>query len=161
MSDKPSPPSDKTQSNPAPTPDCPKWAADLLDKLHRIEVKLGNIQDVGTATGDPKKDGWHTRSLDDLVTAAHNKANKKSGDGSENDSGEDSDDTSGADGTPQLPDDDGTADLAEAIFDRVCAGLSEDGFDAGQIAAIVNSKVGKGSRMKYCNASDVSEALKA
>ena len=160
MSDKPIAPNDKTQST-APTPDCPKWAADLLDKLHRIEVKLGNIQDVGTATGDPKKDGWHTRSLDDLVTATNNKANKKAGDGSENNSGDDSEDASGADDTPQLPDDDGTADLAEAIFDRVCAGLSEDGFDAEQIAAIVNSKVGKGSRMKYCNANDVSEALKA
>ena len=149
----PNTPDNKSQTNTAATPECPKWAADLLDKLHRIEVKLGNIQDVGTATGNPKKDGWHTRSLDALVTAANNKSDQKSDDDSEG--------TSGADGVPDLPDDDGTADLAEAIFDRVCAGLSEDGFDPGQIAAIVNSKVAKGNRMKYCNANDVSEALKA
>lgn len=114
------------------TPQCPKWAADLLEKLHRLEVKLGNIIETGKEI-DPKE-AWHSRDLEDLAQ----------------DTEDDAEDGSGAD-----------ADLAEAIFDRVCAGLVEDGFSPEQIADIVNSRVGKGGRMKYCDAGDVNEALEA
>ncbi|NDE15589.1 hypothetical protein EBZ80_11730 [bacterium] len=141
-------PSDRSKFMTArsPIPDCPKWAADLLAKLHRLEVKLGNIieatpakdstkDSAGDSTGEDSSDGtmaWHTRDLGDLIPD----------DRDENESG-------------------GDADLAEAIFDRVCAGLAEDGFTAQEIADIVNSRVGNGGRMKYCDASDVNEALEA
>ncbi len=116
-------------------PECPKWAADLLAKLHRLEVKLGNIIESGKESREESPDepkAWHTRDLGDIMAD------------------EDGESESGGD-----------ADLAEAIFDRVCAGLSEDGFSAQEIADIVNSRVGNGGRMKYCDASDVNEALEA
>ena len=133
-------------TNNSPSPECPKWAADLLEKLQRIEVKLGNIQEVGDTTSD----GWRTRALNDLMAANEAAASGESGDSDDH-----------HDNAP-LSGDDGAADVAEAIFARVGAGLLEDGFDANQIAAIINSKVGsKAVRLKYCDANDVNEALKA
>lgn len=133
------------QSPPKKTIPCPEWAASLLDKLQRLEVKLGNVQepehsgdsDSGSTSGPA---GWHSRSVDDLVAAAAN----------------DSSDTY----TPTQTDD-GAADLAEAIFDRVCAGLAEEGRSHQEIADVINSRVGAGGRMKYCDAADVAEALEA
>ncbi len=145
----------KTASTSAPV-ECPKWAADLLDKLHRIEVKLGNVLE---STDDPKKaqKAWLTKSLGDLVAAS---GQTPASDGEEAGNKEPSNENPAL-GSLDASNDEGAADLAEAIFDRVCAGLDEDGFDAVQIAAIVNSRVGKSSRMKYCDENDVKEALEA
>lgn len=125
---------------------CPQWAESMLEKLHRLEVKLGNIQESDTATNTEDHTspmGWHTRSMDELVSASGGP------------------DTGDANPLSASRDDDGSSDLAEAIFDRVCAGLAEEGFSHEQIANIINSRVGAGGRMKYCNAEEVAEALQA
>jgi hypothetical protein len=132
------------------TSECPKWAADLLDKLHHLEVRLGNI--VETGSGANPKDAWHTRDLGDLEAVVNEDGHDGEPDAARRDNFADNVDNQ---------DTTGSADIAEAIFDRVCAGLSEDGFSPQQIADIVNSRVGKGGRMKYCDANDVKEALEA
>ena len=138
------------------TSECPKWAADLLDKLHHLEVRLGNIVETGSGTNP--KDAWHTRDLGDLEAVVNEDDHGGEADAARRDIFADNMDH--MDHMDQQ-DNAGSADIAEAIFDRVCAGLSEDGFSPQQIADIVNSRVGKGGRMKYCDANDVKEALEA
>ena len=51
-----------------------------------------------------------------------------------------------------------TAEAVDALFARVCRGLSEEGFAAGDIAAAINTRIPSG-RVPYCNESEVTEAL--
>ena len=50
-------------------------------------------------------------------------------------------------------------EMVEALFDRTCRGLFDEGFDAGEIAAFANARIGAGGGLPYCNAEEVSDTL--
>lgn len=50
------------------------------------------------------------------------------------------------------------ASLTETLFQRLCRGLSEEGFAEDAIASFINARLHT-ERLPYCNAAEVSEAL--
>jgi hypothetical protein len=59
--------------------------------------------------------------------------------------------------------DGGQDELANALFDRVCRGLFDEGLSPDVIAAIINERLGGGGKdgtIRYCNADNVRESLK-
>ena len=52
-----------------------------------------------------------------------------------------------------------TDEVAEILFQRICKGLKVDNFSDLEIADFVNSRVAYKGGPKYCNESDIKEAL--
>lgn len=58
--------------------------------------------------------------------------------------------------------DGGQEELANALFDRICRGLSDEGFTPEAIATVINERLGGGGKdgtIRYCNADNVRESL--
>ena len=47
----------------------------------------------------------------------------------------------------------------EMVFAKICQGLKKDGFEAEQIAEIINCRIGYKGGPKYCNAKEVLSTL--
>ena len=50
------------------------------------------------------------------------------------------------------------ASLTETLFERVCRGLNEEGYDSAAIAAMFNARIRSG-RLPYCSAEEVEDTL--
>ena len=58
--------------------------------------------------------------------------------------------------------DGGQEELANALFDRICRGLADEGLTPEAIANLVNERLGGGGKdgnIRYCNADNVRESL--
>lgn len=100
---------------------CPKWADELITRLFKIEVGLGNLRPKGEQKAFAEKPLKSLAELEDL-------ADQQS--------------------------------AAEALFQKIAKGLTDEGFTPEQIAAFVNARVNDGfSKLPYCNAAEVTEAL--
>lgn len=55
--------------------------------------------------------------------------------------------------------DDFDESVVESLFRKVCRALRDEGHTPDEIAAYINSQIRTGSRLKYCDGSEVSDAL--
>lgn len=112
-----------------PVDDCPKWAEELILKIRAMEIQLGNIRPGMTSS--KADEAWQSQELGKLLDRL----------------GEDGD-------TLRL-----TEEAVEGLFRKVAKDLTAEGFTPAQIVAFVNSRVAPESRLPYCDAREVMEAL--
>lgn len=108
---------------------CPKWAEDLILKIRALEIQLGNVR---PGMGTKADEDWQAQHFSKLAAKLS----------------DDSDDEARH------------AEAAvEALFKKIAKGLSEEPFTVDEIAQFINARVAPESRLPYCNAAEVSEAL--
>lgn len=55
--------------------------------------------------------------------------------------------------------DDFDESVIESLFRKVCRALTDEGYSPEEIAVFINTHIKTGSRLKYCNDVEVSEAI--
>jgi hypothetical protein len=113
---------------------CPLWISRLIKELLAHEVRLGNIQPVEN-NENGEEEGWQSADLEDLQRRLE--ARSQGGGRSFDEA------------------------AAEALFTKIACSLRDDGFDPKTIAMFINAGMQNKSRLPYCDATDVEEALSA